>query len=71
MVSGICKIKDCEAKHLAKKFDHLTTTLVCGDSVINIIFSDPIAVIEVKNRKIAESYHLHFDLLWKSAAQRK
>ena len=71
MIDGICKLKDCEVKHLTKKFDHLTTTLVCGNSVINIIFSEPMAVIEVKNKKIAESYHKHFDVLWESATLKK
>lgn len=61
------KIKHMEARHLARKFDHLVSTTVCGDCVIISIFSEPIALIEIKNKEIADSYHKYFEILWNNA----
>jgi hypothetical protein len=64
-------MKFCEARHLGKKGDHLVTTIVCGNYVLTLIFSDPISVIEIRNKKIAESYHQHFENLWNNATLKK
>jgi sugar-specific transcriptional regulator TrmB len=67
----LCKMKCSEARHLGKKVDHLVNTIVCGDTVLTIIFSEPISIIEIKNKKISESYHHHFDTLWNRATVKK
>jgi len=71
IIDKLCKMKFCEARHLGKKGDHLVTTIVCGDRILTIIFSDPISIIEIKNKKISESYHHHFNTLWNNAIHKK
>jgi sugar-specific transcriptional regulator TrmB len=63
------KIKYMEARHLARKYDHLVCTTVCGDAVIIAIFSEPIFVIEIKNPQIADSYYKYFEILWSNASR--
>ncbi|MEM4230308.1 MAG: helix-turn-helix domain-containing protein [Candidatus Pacearchaeota archaeon] len=63
------KIKYLEARHLARRYDHLVCTTVCGDSVVIAIFSNPISVIEIKNKEIADSYHKYFETLWNNASK--
>ncbi len=56
-----------EAKHLGKKYDTHVSTNICGDVVVLIIFSNPVSVIKIKNKEIAETYKNYFELLWNKA----
>jgi sugar-specific transcriptional regulator TrmB len=66
-ISELNRLKFTEAKHLAKKYDSHVTTNVCKDRVVIIIFSDPVSVIEIKSKDIAQTYLNYFDILWNHA----
>lgn len=69
IIRKLNKMKYMEAKHLDRKYDHLVCTTVCGDTVLINIFSEPISVIEIKNKEIADSYHKYFEILWGNATK--
>jgi len=54
-------------KFLPKKFDSLTETMIYGDNVVIIVWSEkPIATL-IKDKNIAKSYKQYFNILWKQA----
>ena len=63
-ISFLNKLKYTEALYLPKRFDATVTTLVCSDTVLLLIFTDPSSVIIIKNKKIADSYAKYFEILW-------
>jgi sugar-specific transcriptional regulator TrmB len=56
-----------QAKHLAKKYDSIVSTNVCGDRIVMFVFNEPVSVIEIKNKDIADAYTNYFELLWTHA----
>jgi sugar-specific transcriptional regulator TrmB len=69
-VSGILEkvnLKYAEIKHFARRYDHLVSTIMSGDKVIILIFTNPLSIINIKNKEIADSYHKYFSTLWKNA----
>lgn len=56
-----------QIKFLPKKFDSLTETMIYGDKVIIIVWSEkPIATL-ITDKNIANAYKSYFNLLWNSA----
>ncbi len=66
-IKELNKIPYTEARHLAKKYDSIVSTVISGDIVFFFIFSEPISVIRIQNSSIAESYKKYFKILWKIA----
>lgn len=58
------KMKYTEARHLESKYDADAPTNICGDTVIFFVFSDPVSVIRIKSKKIADTYNNYFEILW-------
>ena len=56
-----------EARFLPKKYGSIVTTAICGEMVTFIIFTDPISIISIKNRKIADAYNNYFEILWSNS----
>lgn len=54
-----------EAKYISDKYWAPVSTSICGNFVLIIVFANPILTIKIRNKKIAESYKKHFDVLWK------
>ncbi|MFA4960401.1 MAG: helix-turn-helix domain-containing protein [Candidatus Pacearchaeota archaeon] len=61
------KLKFTEARALSKKYDTHVSTVICGDLVYIIIFVNPISIITIKNKEIADTYNKYFELLWAKA----
>lgn len=61
------KIECTEARFLSKKYDTLVSTQICDDMVILIIFVNPVSIITIKNKEIADTYNKYFELLWSKA----
>jgi sugar-specific transcriptional regulator TrmB len=61
------KLNYTEARHLARKYDAEAPTNICGDMVIFFVFSDPISVIKIKSKRIADTYKRYFEILWNHA----
>ena len=63
------KIKNpvTKVKFLPKSFDPLSETIIYGDKVAIIVWTDkPIATL-IKDKHLAESYKNYFNILWKQA----
>ncbi|MBI3334129.1 hypothetical protein HYZ97_01465 [Candidatus Pacearchaeota archaeon] len=58
------KLKHTEARHLPKKYYSAVSTAICGDTVLLIIFTQPVSLIKIQNKAIAESYNKYFEILW-------
>lgn len=56
-----------QAKHLSKKYDSFVATNICGDKLVMFVFNDPISVIEIKNKDLADAYNKYFEILWTHA----
>lgn len=61
------KIPLTEAKYLPSQYDSKVSTNVCGDEVVLALWTDPVFVIQIVNRQIANSYKNYFHLLWQDA----
>jgi hypothetical protein len=61
------KLEYTEAKFLSKKYDTHVSTQICDDVVILIIFVNPVSIITIKNKEIADTYNKYFELLWSKA----
>lgn len=64
-VRALNKMKYTEAKFFNKKYNTIASTLICGDTVLMIVFGNPPTAIKIKNKIISEAYSNHFQLLWK------
>ncbi|MBS3089774.1 helix-turn-helix domain-containing protein [Candidatus Pacearchaeota archaeon] len=63
-IKKLNRMKYTQARHLSKYFDSPVSTNICGDTVIFIIFSNPVAVITIKKIEVAESYGKYYEILW-------
>lgn len=61
------KVKLLDVKCFPNKYCSVVTTNVCGDTVLLLIFSNPLTSITIKNKEMAESYREYFDVLWNKA----
>lgn len=62
IINNITKIK-----FLSEKFDSLTETMIYGDKVAIIVWTDrPIATL-IKDKNLAKSYKKYFEILWTKA----
>lgn len=57
----------CEARCLPTQFDSTVSTNICGNTVVFVGWNEPIWVVQITNKDIAESYKNYFYLLWESA----
>jgi sugar-specific transcriptional regulator TrmB len=59
--------KTATVRYLPKEYLFPVRTMIYGDKVAIVDFEQPITTIIIENRKVAESYKKHFELLWKLA----
>ena len=60
----IYKVPNTSYRSIPKEFFEPTPTIIYGDRV-GIMIWDPLTIIIITNRALAESYRKHFELLWK------
>lgn len=66
-IAYLNKLKYCKAKHLSKKFDVPSTTIVYGNKVAFwILEKEPFSVV-IHSKEMATTYKKYFDLLWEQA----
>jgi sugar-specific transcriptional regulator TrmB len=61
------KLKFTEVRHLSREYDADAPTNICGDTVVFFVLSDPVSVIKIKSKKIADTYSKYFELMWNHA----
>ncbi len=66
-VKALNKMPYNEAKYLPQGFETPSSTHVCGDEVVMIIWGEPILTIQIRNQEMANSYKNYFELLWNIA----
>ena len=57
-------------RHLPKEFLFPVRTMIYGDKVAIVDFTDPITTIIIEKKEIAQGYKSHFDLLWEIAGSK-
>ena len=65
------KWKMNELRAVSKDYFSPATTIVYGNKAIIILVEEPILIIQIESRKIADSYRAYFNLLWKIAKKMK
>lgn len=55
-----------EVRILPKRQKSPANILIWGDSIALQIFAEPISVVEIKNKALAEAYLLYFETLWET-----
>jgi len=66
-IKKLNQMKYTQAKHLSKKYDAETPTNICGDTVVFFILNDPVIIIKIKSKKVAETYNKYFEIFWNNA----
>jgi len=56
-----------EVKYVSKEYQSPAATLVYGDKTAIFIQEDPVLIILIKSKNLAQSYKSYFKLLWKIA----
>ena len=56
-----------EIRFVPKEYQSPATTLIYGDKVAIFIQEEPILIILIESKKLAQSYRNYFNLLWKIA----
>jgi len=58
------------ARYLPAKFSAPNSTLVCGDSVVIVLWNvQPLLFIRIRNQELAMAYKNYFEILWEKAGQ--
>lgn len=58
------KMPYTETRYFTGEKDMNIYTLICWDCICIIVFGEPLTVIEIKNKDIADSYKSKFDVFW-------
>lgn len=66
---GVLKSPLSENRKLPKEFASPTTTVVYGNKVLIILWTEILKIILIENKDLANSYRKHFELMWKSASK--
>jgi hypothetical protein len=61
----ITKSKYYEFKVLPKELSSPNVIYVYGESVANVLWSEPPVAFAIKDKRIAESYRQYFKFIWK------
>lgn len=65
-VRYIYKKKTVTYRYIPEKYFGPTPTMVYGNKVMNLIW-EPLTIILIENKGLAESYRKHFEMLWEMA----
>jgi sugar-specific transcriptional regulator TrmB len=66
-VRDLNKLGYSQARYFLGKKESSTYTLICGNCVFIVIFGEPMSLIEINSKEVAESHRKKFEVLWKSA----
>ena len=66
-IAKLNKMKYTEARCFPNKFCSIVSTNVCDDTVLLLVFSNPITSITIKNKELADSYVNYYQMLWKQS----
>jgi len=61
------KYNQVKIKYLPKNFSSPSTTVVYGNKIAHVVWTEPYFIIVVENKEIAKSYKNYFKSMWKIA----
>lgn len=61
------KQKLTKIKFLSQKFEQLTETVICGNRVAIVIFTESPYGLLIEDKEVVKGYKKYFELLWKEA----
>ncbi|HII14783.1 MAG TPA: TrmB family transcriptional regulator [Nanoarchaeota archaeon] len=56
-------------KHLPEEYNFPSPTIIYGNKVAVILYEEPITIVSIESRQIADTYMGHFNLLWKTVSK--
>jgi sugar-specific transcriptional regulator TrmB len=59
--------KNANIRYLSKEFSQPIRTMISGDKVFIVDFTEPMTTIIIHKKEIAKAYKKHFEILWKIA----
>ncbi|MCK4670522.1 MAG: hypothetical protein KAT43_04930 [Nanoarchaeota archaeon] len=59
--------KNSKIKYLPDEYFSPIMTVIYGDKVAMCIWTDPISIIRIKNKSVAQTYKNYFEFFWKKA----
>ena len=65
----VYKKKSITYRYIPEEYFNPSPTIVYGEKVASIIW-EPLHVIFIENKQLADSYKKHFELLWKTAGKK-
>jgi len=66
-INFLNKMPLTEAKYLPSQYDSKVSTNICGDEVVLALWTDPVFVIQINNKHIADAYRNYFNILWQDS----
>lgn len=63
----IVKSKNSQFKYISKEYFYPSSTVVYGNKIAILVWSEPFLTILIENKEVADSYRGYFELLWKIA----
>ncbi len=54
-----------EVRFLSQEFEQLTETVICGDFVAIVMFTENPCGLLIEDKSVAEGYKKYFETLWK------
>ncbi len=66
-VNELKKMPLTDARYIDDQFKSEVSTNVCGDEVVLAFWTNPVFIVQIKNKSIADAYKHYFQLLWDSA----
>ncbi len=64
-IKKLRKMKYTQAKKSQIENDSLAATCICKDTLVIFVWSNPILVLSITNKEVADSYLDQFEVLWK------
>jgi HTH-type transcriptional regulator, sugar sensing transcriptional regulator len=62
--ADIIKSKNTLIRFLPEKYSYHTTTIIYGDMVGIIIYSEPFLATRTKSKELADTYRSYFEIIW-------
>lgn len=61
------KFKLFSVRYLPANFKNPAETAIWSESIMILVYGEPVLVIVIKNKKVAQGYRQYFNILWKVA----
>ncbi len=60
-------LKLCQVRYFPENIQAMQTTFICDEEVLLVVWIEPVMVLQIKNKEIANAYKDYFKILWRDA----